>query len=338
MRQGRTMRRLLVMLGVALFCWAEKVQAQTPVTQCDRLAGLASLPRLADAPGVHAIGDRDAALRACEAAVTSYPGESWFRVLLARVLVTVNPRDPRPVRLLTEAAEAIPALAHAQLARLYESGQAGVPADERAAREFYDRACDHWPDRLAAPGCAGLGVMMVEGRGGPLDARAGFNHLDFACRQGWGAACVDLALQGELRGDDDPGRVASLFEAGCAAGDLLGCSLLGFRHELGEGVTLDMARAQELYRRACEGGEPQGCSNLGEVYRSGLGVRPDIDEAVRLFRIGCDGQDPYACVALGFILAEGRGVAPDPEGARAAFETACALGDPEGCDMIDVMR
>jgi len=334
------MRHLIRGAVLALLTvWAAgPAAAQAPETECDRLAGLASLPRLAGGQGVYAIADTDAALRACEAAVTSYPGEGWFRVLLARVLVQVNPRDPRPVRLLTEAMDTVPALAHARLARLYEDGLAGVPADDRAAREFYGRACEHWPDRLAASGCAGLGVMMVEGRGGPAAARGGFNHLDFACRQGWGPACVDLALQGELRGNDDARRVAELFEAGCAAGDLLGCSLLGFRHELGEGVTLDVARAQELYRRACDGGEPQGCSNLGEVYRSGLGVRPDIVEAVRLFRIGCDGQDPYACVALGFILADGRGVAPDPDGALVAFETACILGDPEGCDMMDMLR
>lgn len=337
---ARVSARLGVLAAGAVFA-ATFAQSQ-PVTPCDRLAGLVSLPRPeaaeAGIPGAYVIADPDEAIRVCEAAAASYPGQVWFRVLLARALIAGDPRNPRAMRLLGEAVDGVPALAAAQIGRLYEQGQAGLPASDPAAREFYRLACDHWPSPLSAPGCAGLAVMMIEGRGGDVDATGGFNRLDFACRQGWGPACVDHALQAELRGDDDPARVAALLERGCLAGDMLGCSLLGFRHELGEGVALDLGRAQALYRQACEGGEAQGCSNLGEVYRSGLGVRPDMAEALRLFAIGCDGQDPYACVTMGFMLSEGRGVDRDPDRALAAFEAACRLGDPEGCDMADSLR
>ncbi|MCB1395711.1 MAG: sel1 repeat family protein [Rhodobacter sp.] len=313
--------------------WAGAVQAQ-PVTACDRLAGLVHLPRVEGEPGVYALRDPDEAIRACEAAATSYPAQPWFKLLLARALLVANTADPRAIRLYTEATEGLPALAAAHLGVLYEYGYAGLPVSDRTARDFYRQSCEHWPDPQSAMGCTGEAVLMIEGRGGDTDEANGFRLLDFACREGWGPACVEQAYQIELRGEGGPDDVAALFATGCEAGDLLACSQLGFRYELGEGAPLDMGRAQALYRQACDGGEPQGCSNLGEIYRSGLGVQQDVVEAVRLFQIGCDGQDAYACLTLGNILIDGRGVPADARRARAAFDAACHLGDPEACDMV----
>ena len=307
-------------------------------TDCDRLAGYVGLPRLEGLAGAYAIRDPAAAVAACEAARAAEPGDAFLAILLARARLAADPQDADVLTLLAEAATALPALAAGVLGQLYEYGQAGVPPGAMQARDSYRAACDFWPDRQAAPGCTGMAVMMIEGRGGAEDLTGGFNLLGHLCRDGWGEACTQAAFQTDVRGDGDPGRIAALFEAGCDAGDLLACAQFGFRLELGEGIGLDMARAQDLYRRACDGGEPQGCSSLGEIYRSGLGVRPDMNEAVRLFELGCGGNDAYACVTLGDILSDGRGVARDVPRALVVLERACGLGDPEACDRVDLMR
>ena len=213
-----------------------------------------------------------------------------FAVLLARALIAADPGDRRAVTLLADQVQRLPALVAGALGQLYEYGQGGLAANERSARDFYRLACDYWPSNQAAPGCTGYAVMLIEGRGGPVNERSGFNLLDNLCRGGWGDACTQSAFQTDLRGDGDDARIAALFEAGCEAGDLLACSQFGFRLELALGVGLDMARAADLYRRACDGGEPQGCSYLGEIYRSGLGVRPDMAEALAPVRPGLRGQ------------------------------------------------
>ncbi|MFN4099162.1 MAG: tetratricopeptide repeat protein [Pararhodobacter sp.] len=311
-------------------------------TDCDILAGYSLIPRIEGAGGVYAIRDAPSAIAACEAAMAEDPDEPFFAVLLARSLTRLDPADDRIVPLLMGAYEGLPALAGAELGRVYEFGLGGQAAGEGQARNFYRLACEFWPDRQAGFACTQLGVMRIEGRGGEVDEESGFALLGTLCGDGWGPACTELAFHTDLRGigsmDEISAQIAPLFEAGCEAGDLQGCSQFGFRLELGEGVPMDVARAKDLYETACSGGEPQGCSYLGEVYRSGLGVQPDIEEAVRLFTLGCAGDDSYACVTLGDILAGGRGVPVDRPRALAVLEHACWLGDPEGCDAADRLR
>ncbi|MCA2012625.1 sel1 repeat family protein [Cereibacter sphaeroides] len=332
------MRKALV--AMALMMPASSALAQE--TACDQLAGYRLIPRVEGAAGVYAISQPEAAVTACLAERTAHPDDPWFAVLLARARLAADPADGRAVGLLRGAMEALPALASAELGRLYETGQGALPTGDRQARDFYTAACDAWPDRVAAPGCTRLAVMKIEGRGGPADEAGGFALLDNLCRSGWGTACLQQAFQTDLHAEGDfdeiSRQIVTLFEAGCEGGDLLACSQFGYRLELGDGVTHDPARAQALYRQACDGGEPQGCSYLGEIYRSGLGVQPDMVEAVRLFRLGCAGSDPYACVTLGDILSEGRGVEVNLPEAIAALDHACWLGDPEACDMADGLR
>lgn len=332
------MRHAIIAAGLALLA----APASAQVTDCDRLAGYRLLPRIEGAPGVYAVTEAEAAVAACTASHAADPADPWFALLLARARLAADPEDRGIVDLLGQAVEGLPALAASELGRLYEQGSGALPTGDRQARDFYQTACDHWPDRTAAPGCTRLAVMKIEGRGGPTDEAAGFALLEELCQSGWGTACLQQALQTDLRGEGDFDTIsretAALFDAGCRGGDLLACSQFGYRLEQGDGVTHDPARAQALYRQSCEGGEPQGCSYLGEIYRSGYGVPPDMAEAVRLFRIGCSGNDPYACVTLGDILSQGRGVPVDVPGALVVLDHACWLGDPEACDTADSLR
>ncbi|HPD91148.1 MAG: sel1 repeat family protein [Rhodobacter sp.] len=324
-----------VLLIAALFALATPALSQE--TPCDRLAGYPALPRIEGSAGAYRIADPAAAVAACEDARQQAPGDAFLAVLLARALLAADPQDPRAATLLTDAGQALPALAAGIMGSLYENGLAGLPASDRSARDQYRAGCDAWPDRMAAPGCTGFAAMRIEGRGGPGEPQAGFSLLDQQCRSGWPDACLRQAQLAELWGSAPPEDTAALLRRACDAGQFLACAQLGFRHQTGDGVAQDMAVARDLYRLACAHGEPVGCTNLAEAHRSGLGLPPDMDEALRLFDIGCDGQDSYACTTLGDILAGGRGVPRDVARARVAYERGCALGDPMACDGADLL-
>ncbi|MCB1406144.1 MAG: sel1 repeat family protein [Rhodobacteraceae bacterium] len=335
MRAGR----LGLVLGLFMGVLATPAAAQSvPETDCDRQAGLWLMPRAEGMAQAYAIADPGAAVAACETAVADYPQEPFFAVLLARAMVAAQPDDARALAVLDDTSQHFPALFAGQLAQLYEQGLAGLPTSDRLAGELFFAACEHAPDPFARPGCAGLAVMMIEGRGGPADEIRGFAMLENLCNGDWPMACTDLALQRELYGGASEPEIAGFLALACEGGDLLGCSLLGFRHEVELGVPHDMARARALYQRACDGGEVHGCANLGEVFRSGLGVAPDVAQAVQLFDRACRGNDPYACATLGSILADGRGVPMDVVRAIEVYDRACWLGDPEACDWADSLR
>lgn len=326
--------RLTFAAACLALCAAAPLRAQD--TPCAALAGPPDSPV---SSLLHRVHDPAPAIAACRAALAAAPDDPLPALHLARALLTADPHDPEILSLLTTPGRAALPLADWMIGQLYEYGLAGLPANERQARDLYTETCTRgWPAPDSAPACIALALMQLEGRGGPADESAGFNRLRNLCEAGQGRACTESAFQHDLRGDSEPAHIAALFAQGCASGDLLGCSQYGFRLELGEGVAPDIAAARALYDLACEGGEPQGCSNLGEVYRSGLGVPPDIAAAVRYFDLGCAGQDSYACVTLGDMLANGRGVPVDRPRARALFDQACALGDPEGCDLADSLR
>ncbi len=313
--------------------------AQTPPeTECDRLAGLWLMPRVAGLAQAYQIHQPAAAVAACEAAITAYPDEAYFLVALARALIAAQADDTRALLILTEASAQLPALSAGQTGRLYELGLAGLAVSDSLARDYFRTGCEYRPDPQAQQACTDLAVMKIEGRGGPQDEIGGFASLQRLCDGGWPMACTNIALQQELRGSDSEAEIAALLSQACEGGDLLACSLLGFRYEIELGVPLDMTRARALYTLACDGGEAHGCANLGEVYRSGNGVAQDMIEAVRLFTQACDGDDAFACATLGGLLADGRGVSVDTPRAITVLDRACWLGDPEACDMADGLR
>ena len=191
-----------VLLIAALFALATPALSQE--TPCDRLAGYPALPRIEGSAGAYRIADPAAAVAACEDARQQAPGDAFLAVLLARALLAADPQDPRAATLLTDAGQALPALAAGIMGSLYENGLAGLPASDRSARDQYRAGCDAWPDRMAAPGCTGFAAMRIEGRGGPGEPQAGFSLLDQQCRSGWPDACLRQAQLAELWGSAPP--------------------------------------------------------------------------------------------------------------------------------------
>ncbi|MCB1395712.1 MAG: sel1 repeat family protein [Rhodobacter sp.] len=332
--------RLLHLAAVFATIAAPALASGIPVTDCDRLAGFDMARRLPGAPGVAVVSRTDDAVPACEAAMAAHPDEPFFRLLLARALIAADGDAVRILSLIEAGGASYPALAHAQMAWLYQEGRAGFTRNLAQARARFEDGCALHPDPLAAAPCNALAVMEITGEGGPADPAAGVAMLQELCSKGFATACANLGY--ELGPDGalprDAARAAGLFTTACALGDLMGCNNLGFAYESGDGVAVDMARALILYGRACEGGEPLGCANLGEAYRVGNGIGADAVIAAEYFDRACDSEDAYSCFALAGMLSEGAGLSVDGARALALYDRACALGDDESCALAEAMR
>ena len=67
---------------------------------------------------------------------------------------------------------------------------------------------------------------------------------------------------------DKSGIEASLgAKKACDSGNMLGCSNLGSRYAIGNGVEKDLGKAVELFKKACDGGDMNGCRSLDTIYK-----------------------------------------------------------------------
>lgn len=96
-----------------------------------------------------------------------------------------------------------------------------------------------------------------------------------------GADPSSIFAEGKAAYDaQDYARARALYEQACTAGNVEGCSNLGFMFYAGQGGPQDDVRARELFNQACAGGNAGGCSRLGRYVRygqrraAGLGARP----------------------------------------------------------------
>jgi TPR repeat protein len=137
--------------------------------------------------------------------------------------------DPgQAARLASRGCESGDAMGCGDLATAYADGK-GVPRDERAAVDLYERACGGMPFF-----CVFAGEMFEDGKGTPVDYA----------------------------------RAAQLYSQACASHEPLdesGCLHLGRMYLAGLGFEPDRARAIELFREACARNGVIGCDDLREL-------------------------------------------------------------------------
>jgi TPR repeat protein len=115
-------------------------------------------------------------------------------------------------------------------------------------------------------------------------------------------------------------------EEACDGGDAWSCGRLGARHERGEGVPRDEARAAALYQKACDAADPYACAGLGRLYRLGRGGLPrDPRRARALFDKACAVEHPPSTMEA---PPGGRGSAPEPPVAPQEAERQRSLRGP----------
>lgn len=122
-----------------------------------------------------------------------------------------------------------------------------------------------------------LGLMTLEGKGGPKDEAGALAWFMKSANQGNLAAVVDIAIM----------------------------------HDQGEGTPRDSVKAVRWYRLAADNGHAASQYNLGQHYMDGDGVEKDLIAATSWWRKAADQGDADAQFNLGAAYANGVGVSAD---------------------------
>jgi TPR repeat protein len=101
---------------------------------------------------------------------------------------------------------------------------------------------------------------------------------------------------------------------------------LGFRYDLGQGVTQDYKEAVKWYTKAAEQGSSAAQFNLGLMYYDGQGVTQDYKEAVKWYTKAAEQGSSAAQFTLGLMYYDGQGVTQDYKEAVKWFTKAAELG------------
>jgi TPR repeat protein len=156
---------------------------------CDRLAAHPFDPNK-KAPGVEAGAITDQAADVCQAALLDNPGEPRFMFQLGRALAVTRKGDEKQaVAQYRRAAELGYAVAHNNLALLYQEGTAELPRNVQLAIEHYRAA---W-DLGMAVDSVNLGLIYLEGRLTPMDRKLGMDWLRKGAARGVPGAHLELA-------------------------------------------------------------------------------------------------------------------------------------------------
>ncbi len=160
----------------------------------------------------------------------------------------------------------------------------------------------------SGPGCAGLGVELVDHRAGWPDAFVAWTK---ACELGSAASCTELGAlvlrkhdpiwEGELTSD-------LYLQRGCDRGDAEGC--FGLAEQTWPDADVPDESTYLLLDRSCEGGSGAGCNRLAEVHMD-RDTSFDDEIAARHYSSACDTGFFESCKDLGLMYLRGEGVDRD---------------------------
>lgn len=185
------------------------------------------------------------------------------------------PRSVTP-RYLRHAADGGVAGARYELALFYLDGAAPDPARARGLMQVAAAAGDVNAQR-------DLGLMLLEGRGGPADWDQGASWLTRAADAGDPEAAYALGVfysDGVLTRADDE-AAAGWFQAAADAGHGRAAALLGVMALNGVGLPRSPAVAAARFEQAADAGDPLGRFYLAVALAKGDGVARDFAAAYR---------------------------------------------------------
>ncbi|MEQ8411577.1 MAG: tetratricopeptide repeat protein [Erythrobacter sp.] len=183
--------------------------------------------------------------------------------------------------------------------RMFDQGMAALERkDYREARRLFAPLCDAG----VGTACYNLGIMVMNGRGGPVDKT----------------------------------RAANLFLQGCEErysdnADQDSCFNYGLALEKGWTGAPDLSRAVTYYVRACDLGQPNGCLNAGNMLLTGRGRAVDLPRALAHLKRGCSLGNGRSCYNAGYAIAVKKAVDPDGHSPREYLRLACEAGHEKAC-------
>ena len=219
--------------------------------------------------------------------------------LTAKQLVNVEKNYAQAIVHAMKAVEQGSPMAMATMGILHTDGR-GVPRDQKAARQWFEKA--------VAAGTSSLAEEWL----GRLHASDDVSNA-YALARPWYEKAV---AQG-------------------SAWAMVGLGNLYYRG--GKGVTQDDAKARELFQRAAEKNWSPGAYNLALTYIHGNGIAKDVRTGLEWMTRAANLGDVSAMHYLGLTYYEGKEVPKDYESARKWFQRAADKGDAAAMHGVGIM-
>ena len=192
------------------------------------------------------------------------------------------------------------------LGELYRDGL-GVRTDPTEAARWYKLAAD----RGDAQGAYALALAHLQGRGVPVDRKAGRALLEKAAAGNHVGALYNLGLVAAEDKPPDYKAAAGWFLKAAKLGSGDAAYALALLHKEGNGVEKDAEKSVAWLRKAASEHIVAGQLELAIALFNGEGVEKDEFLAASFFRRAAAANNPIAANRLARMLAAGRGAKKD---------------------------
>jgi len=212
---------------------------------------------------------------------------------------------------------------------------AGRPVDEAQARELYLKAANLGNVKAMN----NLGLMMIEGRGGPRNPDEGMHWLEKAIAQGSLVAQDNLAakLAAGREVPKDTARAMTLFRSAAEQGLPQAALHLGLELFHGrDGLKANPEEARKWLMQAAEKGLAKAQNTIGVICESDAQLAPEErpKRAAEWFLKAAKQGDAKAQANLGKLYSLGQGVERDPVHAYAWLSLSADAGEPTGRNLL----
>jgi uncharacterized protein len=297
-----------------------EVAVETFVHACDMLAGNPYDSARVTAGTRQFILDRnfDAAIVACELAVSEYPDVVRYWAQLARSYRAAGRYD-EALEWQMRAVEADYVSAFIYLGQMYLDAQA-VPRDYARAIELFQRAAD----RGETAAFTALAWVYRAGVGVEKDEARALEYYREGARRGndWAMTNIGEMYHQGIGVEKDAQQGVHWYEAAARSGELTAQTRLARIFQQGDGVPQDAARARTWFETAAGRGVPNALTRLGIMYEEGQGTSPDVEAAARLYIRAAYEGDGEAFFRLGRLYASGNPLYDDPARGAVLLERA----------------
>lgn len=209
----------------------------------------------------------------------------------------------------------------------YRGEDSYARGDYVEARRWYRQAAEQG----SVSAQVNLGVMCVDGQGGPQDDQEAAYWYSRAAEQGDALAQFNLgAMYAEGQGvAPNLDEAMRWYHQAADQGNAPAQFSLGVLYEQTPG-TIHLQEALQWYRKAAEQGYAPAQVNLGVLYAEGRGVRQNFQEALRWYQAAATGGYASAQFNLGVMYLEGQpGIPKDWAIAYVWFARAAQQGDAD---------
>jgi uncharacterized protein len=209
----------------------------------------------------------------------------------------------------------------------------GVDEDFGAAAKWYQLAVDQG---LAAA-MPDLGDLFYYGNGVDQNQATALKWYRRGAERGDPVAEYDYGLifhDGTAGQKQNFDAALKWFLRAAAQGDAPALNMVGYMHDVGEGVDEDAHEAFGWYQRAADKGYDVAQYNLGVMYQNGRGVEKNPTLAARWYRKAADKGDADSQAALGYLYEQGLGVHTDISEAISLYKAAARQGSSRALNSL----